>query len=207
MIPVKLALRNFMSYTDIHDPLLFDGIHVACLSGENGAGKSALLDAITWALWGQSRARTADQLVHTGRTDMEVELEFILADAHYRVVRKRTTTGRGSTVLDLAVRDDGTFRSMSGNSINETEAKIEDLLRMSYTTFTNSSFVLQGRADSFTTRTPAERKQVLAEILELSEYDRLQERARSEVQEREVRHRQLEVTVREADAELERRPT
>ena len=207
MIPVKLALRNFMSYTDIHEPLVFDGIHLACLSGENGAGKSALLDAITWVLWGQSRARTTDQLVHAGRSEMEVELEFVLAEANYRVIRKRSATGRGSTILDLAVRDGetGQYRSISGNSVPDTEKAIEGLLRMSYTTFTNSSFILQGRADSFTTRTPAERKQVLADILELAEYDRLQDRARREVQQRELRHRDLEAAVREADAELGRR--
>jgi DNA repair protein SbcC/Rad50 len=206
LIPVRLALRNFLSYTDIHDPLLFEGIHVACLSGENGAGKSALLDAITWALWGQSRARTTDQLVHAGRTEMEVELEFILADTHYRVVRKRVAKGRGTTMLDLASRDEsGQWRSISGNSVAETERVVEGLLRMNYTTFTNSSFFLQGKADSFTMCTPAERKAVLAEILELSEYDRLQERARREVQDREVRHRQLEAAIRDADAELERR--
>ena len=31
MIPIRLALRNFMSYTDVHEPLLFEGIKVACL--------------------------------------------------------------------------------------------------------------------------------------------------------------------------------
>ncbi|MBA2446927.1 MAG: SMC family ATPase [Chloroflexi bacterium] len=207
MIPVRLALRNFLSYTDIHEPLLFEGIHVACLSGENGAGKSALLDAITWSLWGQSRARTTDQLVHTGRTEMEVELEFVLAEARYRVVRKRVTKGKGTTILDLASCDEsGQFRSISGNSVSETERLIEGLLRMSYTTFTNSSFFLQGKADSFTTRTPADRKGVLADILELAEYDRFQEKARREVQSREQRHRHLESIVRDADAELERRP-
>ena len=208
MIPRKLRLRNFMSYTDIHEPLHFDGIHVACLSGENGAGKSTLLDAITWALWGQSRARTQDQLVHLGRAEMEVELEFVLAETVYRVVRKRIAGSRGTTILDLAVCDEATgqFRSISGNSVGETERAIEDLLRMGYTTFTNSSFVLQGKADSFTVRTPAERKQVLADILELAEYDRFQERARREVQQRELRHRELEAGLRDVDAELARRP-
>src|ERR671926_416193 len=73
MIPVRLNFRNFMCYTDVHAPLEFDGIHVACLSGANGHGKSALLDAITWALWGRSRARTADELIHIapGCTEME----------------------------------------------------------------------------------------------------------------------------------------
>jgi exonuclease SbcC len=212
MIPIRLALRNFMSYTDIHEPLLFENIHVACLSGENGAGKSTLLDAITWALWGYSRAGagSAQQLVHVGRTEMEVGFEFRLAGETYRVVRKwtapRSRTGSGSSLLDLAIQDGEHFRSIAGNTIRETDARIAGLLRMSYATFTNSAFILQGRADAFTTRTPAERKQVLADILELAEYDRLQERARDEVRQRESRHRELAERVREADNELLERP-
>jgi len=208
LIPVKLALRNFLSYTEIHEPLVFDGIHVACLSGENGAGKSTLLDAITWVLWGESRARSNAQLVHAGRSEMEVELEFDLAGARYRVVRKwtaRGSKGSGLTVLDLAIADGGAYRSISGNSVLDTEKRIVELLRMTYDTFTNSSFILQNRADTFALATPTQRKTVLAEILELAEYDRLQERAGREVREREQRHRELEGSIREADAELARR--
>lgn len=212
MIPVKLALRNFMSYTDVHEPLLFEGIHLACLSGENGAGKSTLLDAMTWALWGYSRAGSgsAQQLVHSGRTEMEVEYEFKLAGDIYRVVRKwsapRSGRGAGTSLLDLSVQDGERYRSISGNTIRETDAKIVGLLRMSYTTFTNSAFILQGQADAFTTRTPSGRKEVLGEILELAEYDRLQERAREEVRSRDARHRELSDRLREADAELKERP-
>ena len=46
MIPLKLHLLNFMPYADA--ALDFAGIHVGCIAGDNGAGKSALLDAITW---------------------------------------------------------------------------------------------------------------------------------------------------------------
>jgi DNA repair protein SbcC/Rad50 len=213
VIPVRLALRNFLSYTDVHEPLVFEGIHLACLSGENGAGKSSLLDAVTWALWGYSRAGagSAAQLVHAGRTEMEVEFEFRLSGETYRVVRKwtapRSGRGSGTALLDLSVKDGEQFRSISGNSIRETDAKIVGLLRMSYTTFTNSAFILQGQADAFTTRTPSQRKEVLGEILELAEYDRLQERAREEVRTREARHRELSDRLREAEAELRERPT
>jgi len=41
VIPSKLLLRNFMCYRDDLPALDFDGISIACLSGENGAGKSA----------------------------------------------------------------------------------------------------------------------------------------------------------------------
>ena len=71
MIPLRLQLTNFLAYRS-PDPLRFDGIHLACLTGPNGAGKSSLLDAITWALWGQARAKRDDELVHMGQSDMLV---------------------------------------------------------------------------------------------------------------------------------------
>ena len=65
MVPVRLILRNFLSYRDTTE-VDFSGIHLACLSGDNGHGKSALLDAITWALWGKARTDRDDELVHLG---------------------------------------------------------------------------------------------------------------------------------------------
>ena len=67
MIPVKLTLRNFMCYRDNIPPINFESIHTACISGNNGNGKSALIDAITWALWGQTRATSDDELIHAGQ--------------------------------------------------------------------------------------------------------------------------------------------
>ncbi len=68
MIPIRLKLRNFMCYRDDVPPLSFAGIHTACISGDNGNGKSALVDAMTWALWGKARAKSDDDLVHLGET-------------------------------------------------------------------------------------------------------------------------------------------
>ena len=56
MIPIRLELKNFMSYGADVPAIDFSGRHTLCFSGENGHGKSALLDAITWSLWGESRA-------------------------------------------------------------------------------------------------------------------------------------------------------
>ena len=107
MIPVKLYMRNFMCYRE--QALDFTGIHLACLTGNNGHGKSAILDALTWALWGHSRvgARRDDELIHLGEKEMEVEFEFLLgADAggdglRYRVLRKRSARRRGQSGLEL----------------------------------------------------------------------------------------------------------
>ena len=50
MIPTKLILRNFLPYKG-EVSLDMRTIRVACIAGDNGAGKSSLLDAMTWALW------------------------------------------------------------------------------------------------------------------------------------------------------------
>ncbi|MGD9147665.1 MAG: SMC family ATPase, partial [Anaerolineae bacterium] len=165
MIPLQLRVRNFMCYRDNVPKLDFDGIHLACLTGANGHGKSALLDAITWALWGKARAKRDDELIHLGESEMEVEFTFDLGGTVYRVLRKRDSSKRGRTLVDLQVQHDDEFRSIAEAGVRATEAAIVRLLRMDYETFTNSAFLLQGRADAFTTRTPAERKRVLGEIL------------------------------------------
>ena len=181
MIPLKLNLRNFLCYGDATPTLDLEGIHVACLCGNNGHGKSALLDAVTWALWGKARSSSHDELVHYGRDEMMVELEFLAQDARYRVTRRHTSgvaRRRGPSDLQLQVRGDEEYYPITGNSIRDTQVKIDQLTGMDYDTFINSAFLLQGRADEFTNKTPGQRKEVLSRILGLGFYDRLQERAK-----------------------------
>ena len=56
----------------------FSGMHMTSLTGDNGHGKSALLDAMTWALWGKARARRDDELITLGENETWVDLEFAL---------------------------------------------------------------------------------------------------------------------------------
>ena len=193
MIPLRLSVNNFMCYRDDVPPLHFEGIHVACLCGDNGHGKTALLDAMTWALWGIARAtptgtgtinalRIAD-LVHMGQTDMSVELDFTSGNQQYRVIRRHTVSTRGSnsrTTLELQIATNNVgdaFRSISRNSVRETNARISEILNMDFKTFVNTAYLAQGQADLFTTSTPTERKRCLAEVLDLSYYQRLSEDA------------------------------
>ena len=179
MIPVELELRNFLAYREPH-PLNFQGIHVACLAGENGAGKSSLLDAITWAVWGKARSNSPDDLIHQGQTEMRVALTFLQGDDRFRVIRQRKTGKRGSSLLEFQVWNPEveSWQGIAESTIRETQVKIDGLIRLDYETFVNSAFLLQGRADEFTTKTPAQRKQVLANILGLSVWERYEDAAK-----------------------------
>ncbi len=205
MIPLKLQLKNFMCYRD-PAPLDFSGIQLACLAGDNGHGKSALLDAMTWALWGKARARYDDELVSAGQQEMEVEFEFRLGDAHYRVIRKRELARRSRSSLDLQIKDNGRFRSFTGSTQRETQSRIDNSLRMDYDTFINSALLLQGRADEFTVKPPAERKRILGEILGLSVYDEYEQRAKDLAKEKEQAEREVQARIQEIDREIEHRP-
>ena len=205
MIPVRLCLRNFLCYRDNVEPLDFTGIHLACLSGENGHGKSALLDAMTWALWGKARA-SADELIHHGETEMEVEFEFLLGGSAYRVIRKRDSRRQGQTTLELQAQVEGDFHAMTEPTVRQTQERIIQLLRMDYDTFINSAFLLQGRADEFTTKTPSERKQILGDILGLSVYDEYETRAKDAAKEKDTESRVMAAQIAEWDRELALQP-
>ena len=180
-------------------------IQIACLCGPNGHGKSALLDAITWALWGETRARTQDELIHQGQTDMSVELDFSARDRIYRVCRRhsRKRGRQGATMLELQVESNGQLIPITGNTVRATEAAIRGLIHMDYETFVNTAFLLQGRADMFTAATPSKRKQLLAEVLDLGYYESLAARARHESRDRDRRIATLDATVEAHSAEIQ----
>ena len=183
MIPVRLELYNFLPYRN-PDPLFFEGIHLACLTGSNGAGKTSLLDAITWVLWGRARARRDDDLVHLGQSEMYVQLDFEQEGVIYRVHRRRKSGKRGHGELNLfVIQDDGSPRIITEPSIRETQARIESILRLDYETFVNSAFLQQGEADAFTTKTPSERKRILSNILGLEHWKVYEGRVKEKLKE------------------------
>ena len=144
MIPLKLTLSNFLCYRDDVPPLDLEGIHIACLCGDNGHGKSALLDAITFALWGSSRLgeRNHDDLIHKGQRNMFVDLEFESAGDRYRVVRRRTSRrSQGVTDLQLFIRNEsGGWLAVTGNTVRDTQALISERIRLDHETFVNTAF-------------------------------------------------------------------
>jgi exonuclease SbcC len=206
MIPVEIELENFLAYRR-PPPLRLEGIHVACLAGPNGSGKSSLLDALTWALWGRARATSDDALIHQGETEMRVVLTFDQEGRRYRVRRQRKAGKRGATLLEFQTweTEAGSWRSLSEAGIRETQRKIDALLRLEYETFINSAFLVQGRADEFTTRRPAERKQILGKILGLERWEVYEGRARDRIGETRGAIQRLDGWMEEVEAELARR--
>ncbi|MGI4792303.1 MAG: AAA family ATPase [Janthinobacterium lividum] len=212
MIPIRLELKNFMSYGSDVPAIDFSGMHTLCLSGENGHGKSALLDAITWSLWGESRAgkNKHDELVRIGADEMSVHFTFEMTGQRYRVVRKRSKKAGGNLwQLQGETPDQGLgigWHPLTGNTDRETEVAVQKLLRMSYDTFLNSAYLRQGQADQFVKQTPGKRKEILADILDLSRYDQLEAKARERSKAAGAEATDLERDISGIDAELSAEP-
>src|SRR5581483_7458475 len=139
----------------------------------------------------------------------EVDFEFFVGEARYRVIRKYRRTGsRGqgtSGVLFQAMVGDPP-RDLSGSTVSETNARIREVVKLTYETFINSAFLMQGRADEFTVKSAGDRKEVLAAILNLAIYDTFEERAKDRRNERRQRVIHLEQQIGDAERELEHLP-
>ena len=224
MIPLHLSVTGFLSYRDPID-LDFTSFELACIAGSNGAGKSSLLDAMTWALFGQARKRD-DSLINAQSAAAEVSLIFAYEGNTYRVqrVKPRDKTAllefhilqptaisqqpaadsyRPQGVERLLIPNSGQWKPLTEHSLRETESRIQQTLRMDYETFINASFFLQGKADQFTQQRPSDRKRILGSILGLEVWETYRQRAseRRRLVEDEIAN--LDGRLREIAAELD----
>ena len=205
MIPRHLRISGFLSYRDPVE-LDFDLFDLACISGQNGAGKSSLLDAITWSLFGEARGKSTDVInLSQDVKAAEVALTFEYEGNLFRVIR---SLPRGkSTVLEFQVMDSGeqkaeVWRALTEKTTRDTQARIEQTLRLNYETFINASFFLQGKADQFTQKKASERKVVLGTILGLEIWDIYKERTASKRKLLENDVQEIDGRISEIDIEL-----
>src|SRR5450830_697542 len=204
MIPTKLTLEGFTSYRN-KQVVDFTEFEVACVSGANGAGKSSLLDAITFALYGKAR-KNDEAIINSACSKASVVLDFQYEQATYRVARS-IARGKGGQV-DFFILNPETenWKTLSERTASETNAKIEKTLRLDYETFINASFFLQGKADSFAMKKPSERKQILASILGLDEWERYREFARDKRSQQENELGLNRSKLDECQAEIDEEP-
>lgn len=187
MIPTKLEINNFGPIGEASIDL--DAVDLAAIIGQNGTGKStAFTIAPLWCLFGGTKnGCSPDNLVRMGESEAAVSFEFEHHGEQYKVIRTRSTNGRGKTSLELQKQNSGDWESLSGTTIRETEEKIRDLLGLDEETFTSSSMILQGKSNEFTAKAPGQRKQILAQILGLEIYEKLQEVAKKHGNELDAR--------------------
>jgi exonuclease SbcC len=204
MIPKRLYIEGFLSYRQAVEVNLED-VSLACISGSNGAGKSSLLDAITWALFGKARSRD-DALINNTSDKAVVQFVFEFEKDTYRVVRIKPRNK--STVLEFWVLDSKNreWTPLTRATLTATEQTIRNILRMDFETFVNASFFLQGGADRFAQQNPAERKKILSSILGLEIWEEYRERVAERRRDTDAQEKSLARELAEIELELKEEP-
>ena len=159
MIFTRLKLNNFKSHE--HTVIPFDrGISV--IVGENGAGKSTILEAISFALFKQHTGKKIDDLVRNNANTMSVELEFTSNNRDYKIIREKKSNLK-SSLFKRTSFEGGYVHVCTGD--REVAAEIRQILDIDSDLFLNAIYIRQGEIAELVDKTPAEKKQLIAKLL------------------------------------------
>ena len=178
MIPLQVTLEGFLSY-EKKQVINFVGASIWALSGPNSVGKSAVFDAMTFALYHRARCDPKD-LIHHRADRLIVTFDFMVDDTVYRIKRIHPRKGRSTREAFIVDSADGsnldsapTKRIANTDSENELHAWMKQTIGMDYVAFTTSCLLLQGKSEQLLDVDPRIRYAILAELMDLSRYEKL----------------------------------
>jgi exonuclease SbcC len=173
--PYNLTLEGFTSFRDKIE-IDFSGLDLFAITGPTGAGKSSLIDAICFALYGQV-PRVGDdykQLISHGAERLSVMLEFGVGGERYRIARTARPDRPSQQRLER-ITPSGT--EPIADRAREIRTEVDRILGLDYDGFTRSVVLPQGQFDAFLKGEPKERRKILVALLSLSVYERMQQLA------------------------------
>ncbi len=205
MRPLRLLLDGFGSYrteTDID----FTDVDFFALVGPTGSGKSTVIDALCFALYGTvprwDNEKEVRNALAPSANACRVSLIFELAGERYVAVRslQRDKNGKVTTKaarlerLDASIPSDAPLAEILEASAEQlaegpdnVKGKVQDLLGLSYEHFTQSVLLPQGGFSEFLRATPANRQRLLVELLAYGVYKEIGQHARERAQLAETR--------------------
>ena len=167
----RLQLRNFKPYADA-ELNLRDGVTV--IHGLNGSGKSSLLEACFFALYGaRALDDTLEEVVTTGADEAEVTLGFVHDGAAYEITRELRRSGDRISTTTCTL--DGPDVAVDG--ARDVRAFVTDRLRMDAEAFVNCAYVRQGEVNKLINATPSQRQDTIDDLLQLGKLEEYRDRA------------------------------
>jgi exonuclease SbcC len=174
MRPRELTLAGFRSY---REPTTFDlrGRHLVGVVGPIGSGKSSLLDAVTFALYGKTPTfeRETRSLINQRLDDARVQLTFEVDGQTWRVTRAIRRKGQSQHKLELLAHDDADAEVLE-TVVQEraTRDRVVQLLGLDFDAFCRSVMLAQNRFAEFLKATPTQRNDVLKGVFGFERFDR-----------------------------------
>lgn len=200
MIFKKLELINFKSHANT---TIDFNEGISLIVGENGAGKSSVFEAITFALFTESLITNKD-LVRTnkGLADkivMEVKLTFDASGNEYRVERKVTKKNDKATSTAKLIQIQGNGEDVIAQKVTEVNNEIQQIINMDSKTYLNAIHIRQGEISSLIDETPAERKKLIGQLLRIDDLEIAYKQMPEIIKEYELKKDRLDFKIEDDD--------
>ena len=178
MRPLRLrvkGMRSFRAEVEID----FSDLGLVAIVGDTGAGKSSILEAITYALYNATTwdQRGVKQLISDGATTMSVQLDFVCDGQPYRITRSTSRGQYPPPGHSLVYLSDPTIRPLDGEGAIRQE--VLRLVGLDWAGFTSAVILPQGRFQTLLQAPPAARTEILKGIFRLHELGIVREHAQT----------------------------
>jgi len=175
--PLSLRLEGFTCYKQPAE-ISFEGLDLFAITGPTGAGKSSIVDGITYALYGRvpRLGNEVRGLISLGSEKLQAAFEFAVNGDRYRVVRSTARKGAAHVQLFRLEKESAEWEGLEDRA-RAVDEKVRGLLGLDYEGFIRSVLLPQGQFHLFLAGEPRERYQVLAELLRLDVYSAIMQAA------------------------------
>lgn len=175
MRPIKLEIEGFTSFRE-RTVIDFTDTDLFVLTGATGSGKSSVIDAMTFALYGSIPRLDNKSLVapvmSRGLLQTLVRLDFALGDKTYTAVRVLKPTNTGGATTTEARLEDADGNTLAANE-RELSDQIEELLGIPFEHFIKCVVLPQGDFSDFMHAKPGDRQGLLIDLLGLDLFDQV----------------------------------
>ncbi len=175
MRPKRLVLEGFASFRD-REEVTFEDVDLFVLAGPTGAGKSSILDAMGFALYGcvsrYDDGRLVGPVICQGSNQARVQLDFSIGGKDYTAVRvvRRTPSGGGTTAEARLECGDET---LAGSAAELTDHIAQRVIGLDFEQFTKCVMLPQGDFAQFLHAKGKERQDLLVRLLDVESFRRI----------------------------------